>query len=673
MADELIENAEFGKKRKDEEDPILVAQRYLNIYRQMHIFNKERQNQFDDMLLELPLDIRILLSTLPGGSLLLEHIEELEQKRGLVSTPIKKDNTFRKKANKDAVETASSGSKSSVGSVVIDSSFATELSSSLALALQQTEKRYKDDIKTLTETITQSIMSSQTAIANMMKDIVIESRNKNLSNNDNSSFKSVPKENIVEGASPSPTANTTAKTPQEQPTPSVLPSPSKPSKETGKKEKKEKSEEAVETVATEQTLNETLLAEQKEERPDEKAAVSKKKNKNSKKDEAAEIKKESIFFQSTRSSDSILAGFQEKQPANKKDEETFQAVSVAAKDDIFAEKTSENESMPTDNTAFSESEISISEPDLEIPIEKNSDNQEKKSLNFGKISALANDLAKKIGKNRHNKELSEKFTSENIISTADTSANLETSSPNEKNEADTLSSFVENLSKNILPTETSAGIEQEPLPEKNTDVSDNVSTDETGLGIDFNAIFNSGGEENYDTRNNNDTSGTNTDNELYTEELNQIRKALQATEPETGSEPDKSAKKEKEIKKEESVDVAIENTAFNIPDLSHEMISLDDLPDMPVSLDDISEEPISLNDFEDDLDIQTSSAKSDFTDDSYTNPSEEQDWEWEYVDDNGNTDDDWEWEYVDDNGNTDDDWEWEYVEDDRDYDETNNK
>ena len=78
MSDELVESAEFGRKKKNEEEPILVAQRFLNIYRQMHIFNKERQEQFDDMLLALPSDIRILLSTLPGGSLLLEHIEEVD-------------------------------------------------------------------------------------------------------------------------------------------------------------------------------------------------------------------------------------------------------------------------------------------------------------------------------------------------------------------------------------------------------------------------------------------------------------------------------------------------------------------------------------------------------------------------------------------------------------------
>ena len=50
MADELIENAEFGRKRKNEEDPILIAQRFLNIYRQMHIFNKQKQDEFDKVI-----------------------------------------------------------------------------------------------------------------------------------------------------------------------------------------------------------------------------------------------------------------------------------------------------------------------------------------------------------------------------------------------------------------------------------------------------------------------------------------------------------------------------------------------------------------------------------------------------------------------------------------------
>lgn len=189
MSDELVESAEFGRKKKNEEEPILVAQRFLNIYRQMHIFNKERQEQFDDMLLALPSDIRILLSTLPGGSLLLEHIEEVEHKRGLVSPTLKTENNFRKKSANDLLQTAApAANKQEVaakpaaantgGGVVIDASFASELSNSLSFALQQTEKRYKDDIRTLTETITRSITESQSAIANMMKDIMLASQNK---------------------------------------------------------------------------------------------------------------------------------------------------------------------------------------------------------------------------------------------------------------------------------------------------------------------------------------------------------------------------------------------------------------------------------------------------------------------------------------------------------------
>ena len=189
MSDELVESAEFGRKKKNEEEPILVAQRFLNIYRQMHIFNKERQEQFDDMLLALPSDIRILLSTLPGGSLLLEHIEEVEHKRGLVSPTLKTENNFRKKNANDLLQTAAPAvNKQEVaakpaaanagGGVVIDASFASELSNSLSFALQQTEKRYKDDIRTLTETITRSITESQSAIANMMKDIMLASQNK---------------------------------------------------------------------------------------------------------------------------------------------------------------------------------------------------------------------------------------------------------------------------------------------------------------------------------------------------------------------------------------------------------------------------------------------------------------------------------------------------------------
>ena len=150
MADELIENAEYGRKRKDEEPPILVAQRFLNIYRQMHIFNRARQEEFDNMLLGTSPEVRILLSTLPGGGLLLEHIAEIEQKKGVVSSfPLKQVVTRKKDltSNMQVSPENTEGYHQSGGGVVIDASFASELSSSLSAALQQTEKKHKEDLK----------------------------------------------------------------------------------------------------------------------------------------------------------------------------------------------------------------------------------------------------------------------------------------------------------------------------------------------------------------------------------------------------------------------------------------------------------------------------------------------------------------------------------------------
>ncbi len=176
MADDLIKNAEFGRKKNDEEPPILIAQRFLNIYRQMHIFNKDRQEQFDAMLLTMPPEVRILLSTLPGGGLLLEHIAETEFKKGVSSSfPTKRTFAKKEQNQEDTIEHKNTYSDNSKGvsGVVIDASFANELSSSLSMALQQNEKRYKEDMKTLTETLTHSIMESQTTMMELIRDILV--------------------------------------------------------------------------------------------------------------------------------------------------------------------------------------------------------------------------------------------------------------------------------------------------------------------------------------------------------------------------------------------------------------------------------------------------------------------------------------------------------------------
>ncbi len=83
MADnDDINEARRKAMRNGEEDPVVVAQRYLNIYRQMHIFSPERKQEFDKMLLELPSTIYSIFGTLPGGMILQDYISDLNEKNG---------------------------------------------------------------------------------------------------------------------------------------------------------------------------------------------------------------------------------------------------------------------------------------------------------------------------------------------------------------------------------------------------------------------------------------------------------------------------------------------------------------------------------------------------------------------------------------------------------------
>ena len=76
---ELNAAAEFKGNKEDEEDLLLTAQRYLNIFHQIHIFKEFRKKQFDEELMNIPQEIRKVIALLPGGRILLEHIAELLQ------------------------------------------------------------------------------------------------------------------------------------------------------------------------------------------------------------------------------------------------------------------------------------------------------------------------------------------------------------------------------------------------------------------------------------------------------------------------------------------------------------------------------------------------------------------------------------------------------------------
>lgn len=85
--EELIAEARRKALRNGEEDPVVVAQRYLNIYRQMHIFSPERKEAFNKMLLELPIEITSIFSALPGGLMLQDYLSDLAEKNGIARAP----------------------------------------------------------------------------------------------------------------------------------------------------------------------------------------------------------------------------------------------------------------------------------------------------------------------------------------------------------------------------------------------------------------------------------------------------------------------------------------------------------------------------------------------------------------------------------------------------------
>ena len=134
MADDINSSASFGQSKNDSEElPIIVAQRCLNIFRQLHIFSDERREAFNKMLLELPPEVKSIFQSLPGGTPLQEYMEDLEQKsKGL--EPVA-HHSHQKNSNilQEALsENRSTGGTTGGEGIINGDNFARILASSLA-------------------------------------------------------------------------------------------------------------------------------------------------------------------------------------------------------------------------------------------------------------------------------------------------------------------------------------------------------------------------------------------------------------------------------------------------------------------------------------------------------------------------------------------------------------
>ena len=135
---ENLNDVEFGSDKSGEEAPILVAQRYLNIFRQVHIFNKAKRDEFDNELLALPQNITDFFKRMPGGRLLVEHIENVKTERGIAFVKANREDFDEGAGKTDTPSVVSGGVVQAVsGNITIDASFADALAQALANAFKQ--------------------------------------------------------------------------------------------------------------------------------------------------------------------------------------------------------------------------------------------------------------------------------------------------------------------------------------------------------------------------------------------------------------------------------------------------------------------------------------------------------------------------------------------------------
>ena len=181
MAEETDKATEARRKalRNGEEDPVIVAQRFLNIYRQRHIFSAERKEAFDKMLLELSPDIRGLFSSLPGGVMLQDYVDELAEKNGVAKAarhdiPV---GGLNPEAHQQAQILAAAlaqtqapvqqaAAPAAVGKVSMDKDFAGELARVMGSLMQQQTAVQQQNL----EKLAQDLGKTQMFIAKMLKE-----------------------------------------------------------------------------------------------------------------------------------------------------------------------------------------------------------------------------------------------------------------------------------------------------------------------------------------------------------------------------------------------------------------------------------------------------------------------------------------------------------------------
>ncbi|MBQ8481917.1 MAG: hypothetical protein IJ532_05235 [Alphaproteobacteria bacterium] len=144
--EDLNEEAEYAGNKQDLERMLLEAQRYLNIFHQIHIFSSKKKAEFEQSLIDMPERIRAVLLNLPGGRVLNEYIEDCEIKRGLreARTEFADNDTFVKSEREIQQQSAIANKEFTQSLKEVMENYNTNLLQ-LSEKIMQNSKRLNDD------------------------------------------------------------------------------------------------------------------------------------------------------------------------------------------------------------------------------------------------------------------------------------------------------------------------------------------------------------------------------------------------------------------------------------------------------------------------------------------------------------------------------------------------
>lgn len=152
-----------------ESDPLIIAQRLLNLYRQLHIFSPEKKEAYNQMLLEQPPEVKRVLSSLPGGIVVQQYLADIEEENGFGTFSDDDDIQETPKAHVEKNNKNSSATVLPQSSITVanDPEMVKGIVEAVRDAIVTSNRHRKEDTKELAQTIialqsklTQTLMSN---------------------------------------------------------------------------------------------------------------------------------------------------------------------------------------------------------------------------------------------------------------------------------------------------------------------------------------------------------------------------------------------------------------------------------------------------------------------------------------------------------------------------------